>query len=132
MRDGNIRSGIERDAAELFVVQFQRVPSLLDVPICYARPRCQTGQEDLDLRPAEIPASPPGVLSEETPYPPEAVGNGLFLGAGFAQNPDVPPRPAWLRVQRRGGPIPVLTHSRHPVSPICVNLSHERKACQRA
>ena len=66
MCDGDIRSGIERDAAELLIVELR---------------------------------------------------NRFLLGAGFAQNADAPCRPPRLRVQGRGGPIPILTHSRPPVFP---------------
>ena len=117
MRGGNIGTRIERDAAELLVVEFQRLARLLDVPVRHARPRDQSAQERLDLPPAEFAPLTPGVFGEEATDPPHAVGNRPLMGAGLPENLDVALRPARFRIQRRGRPIVVLTHSRSPVFP---------------
>jgi hypothetical protein len=127
MYGGRIWPRGERDTAELFVVQFQRVSRLLDEPICHALTCCQSTQEDLDLRSTQVPSSSAGVFRGETADPCHAIGDRLFLDAGFAKHPDVSFRPARLRVQgrrrlpvagrRQTGPIPVLTHSKSPKPP---------------
>ena len=103
MRGGDIRPGVERDTAELFVVQFEGVSRLscravasrrrrVDAPVCHARPRAQSTHKDHHLRPARIASASPRAIRKPTPHPPHTVGDGLFPGAGFAQNPDFPPR----------------------------------------
>ena len=98
MYGGGVRPGIERDAAELFVAQFERIVRLLDMPMANTRPRSQPAQKDLDFFPSPLAPSPFGIFPKETPHSPHAIRNGLFLYAVFAKDPDDPLRSARFRV----------------------------------
>ena len=114
MFGGGVRPGIERDVAELFVIQFQRITDLLDLSVRDAGARRHALQIRLDLRSAQIAPAPSGMGREETAHPIQAVGDMLLLRPGFPQYGYIALRPLGIRITRGHSHPDCRTHINPP------------------
>lgn len=129
---GNVRSRGKCDAAEAFVVQFQCVSGLLDLPVTDSSTAGQLREERLDFGASQVSALSVWVGGEKLPDPSDAIRDCLFLSPRLSKNGDVPIWPLGCLIERGSDAELSLRHISSPAGVICLNVASQSVACQHA